>query len=137
MTVEELFLWWHDLPLCAKVHYTGSSDLDPERLPWDAFRSYVDLDNRVYRPFNPETMDWWEYMQTSDYLVYRHHQLKKEHAAEEEARQFLQKNGYALAETYKPDIDLTMRDLCEGCQFERLAQHDHRCLCPQNENSFL
>ena len=139
MSEEELFLWWHELPETARLFYTGSTALSPDDLPWRAFREYTDLDSRVYRPFNPDTMNWEEYKETSDYLVARHHERKKQHQLEDEARNLLnEKYGFALAASYRPDMELTMRDLCEGCMYQRPAQRDHRCLYPdENENSFL
>ena len=78
MSFEELKLWFNHLPKEGKWFYTKTYQLDEHNPPWDAYLKYKDLDQRVYRPFNPETMNWTEYCETSDYLVYLHHMNKRE-----------------------------------------------------------
>ena len=133
MSEEELYLWFYDLPEPAKMYHARTTVLDPNNLPWNAFRTYRDLDKRVYRPFNEETMDWWEYVHTSDYLVHLHHQKKAEHEEQENAAKFranLVQDGVALAESMSLDEELSGDEPppCEGCRYNEPSQRFHTCL---------
>jgi hypothetical protein len=136
MELEELFLWWHDLPGSAKRAYNnGCEVLTPSLLPWDAFRAWKDLEQRVYRPFNPDTMKWEDYKQTSDYLVYAHHQHKQWFElleVEEKARKVLIDHGLSLAQTMNATEAAKSR-YCEGCEFNHPSQRRHTCFDDSSE----
>lgn len=126
---EALHLWWADLNDTEKLCYGGGLELFPSPLMEERAKVYRDLDTRVYRPFNPETMRWQEYVHTSDYIVHMHHERKKKHEAEEVARKqkkhLAEQHGVALGETMSTQDELHAS--CEGCYFQEPSQRYHEC----------
>jgi hypothetical protein len=127
---EELHLWWSDLCDAQRMYYCGQLELLPQ--PWleRMAREYNDLDQRVWRPFNAETMRWAEYVKTSDYLVHNHHRLKERLLAEENEHQIRvhlnEAHGKALSDAMATQ-DETFPD-CDGCRFNESSQRFHQCL---------
>ena len=122
--------WFASLNEVGRMHYVGTCHLSPSahQSAWIAYNEFMDLDNRVYRPFNEETMEWDDYVRTSDYLVHRHHERKKffftKKARDDEKRCHLRSHGVALAESMSVDE----YSYCEACEMELPEQTAHACL---------
>lgn len=123
-------MWWSDLVDEQRLYYAGALELVPSELLEQKAREYNDLETRVYRPFNHETMWWSEYVHTSDYLVHCHHELKLQLMAKD-ARQKLREHlnnahGNALADCMSTQ-DETVPE-CDGCRLQEPSQKYHQCL---------
>ena len=131
-------MWWEDLPASAKACYNnGHTELTPSAIPWEAFRRWQDLEHRVYRPFNPDTMHWNDYRETSDYLVWVHHEHKRLFEildGTERARQKLVLDGLALAPTMDV-IEPARQRYCEGCEYNHPSQRRHQCMWSSDDEN--
>ncbi len=87
--MNEVAEWFDELPDAAKRYWTGSLTLDPDSLPWFAFRQYRDLECRFYFTYeqmlkHQPRMTFEEYQRTKDFEIWVFRERMKLHAMEQE-----------------------------------------------------
>ncbi len=90
MSVTDVIEWFYDLPLEAKLYWTGNEFLDERDLPWQRYHEYTRLRNSSWFTYaemvaiKPK-LTYEEYSHTNDFSVFLFHERDRLHRKYEEA----------------------------------------------------